>query len=102
MKNNPKYYYHISNYLVLYKTKHTVKPNEESYAHILLSNLNENEASSFLADPAKYLKANEYPYPEDIEDFKNGEYEIVNSLEDALFLNPHELLQSQQHKETQQ
>ena len=102
MNNNPKYYYHIGNYLVLYKSKHTVKPNEESYAHILLSNLNENEASSFLADPVKYVEANDYPYPEDIVEFQNREWEIVNSLEDALFLNPNELLQSQQHRENEQ
>lgn len=96
-----KYYYHISNYLVLYKSKHIVKPNEESYSHLLLSNICKEGALIFLADPVKYLKANEYPYPEDIEDFKNGEYEIVNSLEDALFLNPHELLQSQQQENKQ-
>ena len=93
-----KYYYHISNYLVVYRSKHIVGPNEESYAHILLPNLNEKEASSFLANPAKYLETHEYPYQEDIEDFRNGECELVNSLDEALYLNPHELLQCQQHE----
>ena len=94
------HYYHISNYLVLYKSKHIVDPNEDSYSHILLPNLSEEDASSFLADPVKYVEANDYPFPEDIVEFQNKEWEIVNSLEDALFLNPHELLQSQQHEDS--